>query len=121
MEPTSLQQLLIPSNAGMRVIAITRLLNQGDLGRLRQYIDDNYAPEALEMIGAKFRLIEFKSIQRLAGRLRIDRALAIDKHRALLVLESEKGSFYLIQMVVSEDYPHKILVCSFTEGVEAEP
>ena len=114
------QAHLIPSNAGMRLIAQTTLFNRGDFERLRTYIADNYADIALEAASVKARLAEFKAIYRMAGKLRIDRVVAVDKHTALVVLESERGAFYMVQMVVSDDYPHKILLCSFNKGAEAE-
>jgi len=113
---TSPQALLIPSNAGMRVIAQLTIYNKGDFSRLRDYIDENYAPEALAFTAAKARLVEFKAIYRVSGKLRIDRIVAIDKHQALVVVEGERGDFYMVQLTVSEDYPHKILVCTFNKG-----
>lgn len=117
---TSRQSHLIPSNAGMRLIAQTTLFNKGDFDRLCTYISDNYAEIALEAASVKARLAEFKALYRMAGKMRIDRVVAIDKHTALVILESERGGFYMLQMVVSGDYPHKVLLCSFTKGAEAE-
>jgi hypothetical protein len=118
--PTAPQSHLIPSNAGMRLIAQTTLFNKGDFERLRTFIADNYAEIALEAASVKARLAEFKVLYRMAGKMRIDRVMAIDKHTALVILESERGDFYMAQMVVSGDYPHKVLLCSFTKGAEAE-
>ncbi len=117
---TSPQALLIPSNAGMRVIAQLSIFNKGDFNRLRDYITENYTPEALEFTAAKARLVEFKAIFRVSGKLRIDRVVAIDKHQALVVVEGERGDFYMVQLTVSEDYPHKILVCTFNKGAGDE-
>ncbi len=110
------QALLIPSNAGMRLIAQLTIYNKSDFSRLRDYITENYAPEALEFAAAKARLVEFKAIFRVSGKLRVDRVVAIDKHQALVVVEGERGDFYMVQLTVSEDYPHKILVCTFNKG-----
>lgn len=117
--PTAPQAHLIPSNAGMRMIAQTTLFNKGDFERLRTYITDNYADIALEAAPARARLAEFKAIYRMAGKLRIDQVVAVDKHTALVVMESERGGFYMVQMVVSDNYPHKVLLCSFNKGAEA--
>src|SRR5690242_7659375 len=51
------QALLVPSNAGMRLIAQLSIFNKGDFNRLRDYISENYAPEALEFASAKARLV----------------------------------------------------------------
>lgn len=121
-EKTSLrnapQALLVPSNAGMRLIAQLSIFNKGDFNRLRDYITENYAPEALEFASVKSRLVEFKAVYRMAGKMRIDRVIAVDKHQALVVTEGERGDFYMVQVSVSEDYPHKVLVCTFNKGAE---
>ncbi len=116
---TAPQALLIPSNAGMRLIAQLTIFNKGDFNRLRDYITDNYDVPALEVAAVKARLVEFKAIFRISGKLRIDRVVAIDKHQALVVVEGERGDFYMVQLIVSEDYPHKIQVCTFNKGAEA--
>ena len=116
---TAPQALLVPSNAGMRLIAQLTIFNKGDFTRLRDYITENYAPEALEVASAKARLVEFKAIYNMSGKMRIDRVVAADKHQALVVVEGERGDFYMLQLTVSEDYPHKVLVCTFNKGAEA--
>jgi hypothetical protein len=113
------QALLIPSNAGMRVIAQLTIFNKGDFPRLRAYISENYAPQALEVASAKARLVEFKAVYNMSGKMRVDHVVAIDKHQALVVVEGERGDFYMMQLIVSEDYPHKVLVCTFNKGAEA--
>ncbi len=112
------QALLVPSNAGMRLIAQLSILNKGDFNRLRDYITENYAPEALEFASAKARLVEFKAVYKMSGKMRIDRIIAVDKHQALVVVESEHGDFYMMQVTVSEDYPHKVLISTFNKGAE---
>jgi hypothetical protein len=116
---TAPQALLVPSNAGMRLIAQLTIFNKGDFNRLRDYITENYAPEALEFASAKARLVEFKAVFRMSGKMRIDRVIAADKHQALVVVEGEHGDFYMMQVTVSEDYPHKVLMSTFNKGAEA--
>ena len=117
---TAPQALLVPSNAGMRLIAHLTIFNKADFTRLRDYISENYAPVALEFAPTNARLVEFKAVYRMSGKLRIDRVIAADKHQALVVVEGERGDFYMMQLTVSEDYPHKVLVCTFNKGAEAE-
>ncbi|MBI1282172.1 MAG: hypothetical protein GC179_28860 [Anaerolineaceae bacterium] len=116
--PHSPQALLVPSNAGMRLIAQLSIFNKGDFNRLRDYISENFAPEALEFASAKARLVEFKAVYKMSGKMRINRVIAVDKHQALVVVEGERGDFYMIQVTVSEDYPHKVLICTFNKGSE---
>jgi len=112
------QALLVPSNAGMRLIAQLSIFNKGDFNRLRDYISENYDPLALEFASAKARLVEFKAVYKMSGKMRIDRIIAVDKHQALVVVESERGDFYMMQVTVSEDYPHKVLISTFNKGAE---
>jgi hypothetical protein len=94
----------------MRLIAQTTLFNRGDFERLRSYITDNYAESALETAPVKARLAEFKALYRIAGKMRIERVVAVDKHTALVILEAERGAFFMAHMAVTEDYPHKVLL-----------
>jgi hypothetical protein len=103
------QSALVNSNAGMRAIAQTTLYNKGDFARLRQFIEQNYHEERLAEVGAGVRLAEFKATHRLAGRLKIEQVIGIDKHRALIAVSGEHGGMYALQMIVAEPYPHKIL------------
>ncbi len=112
------QALLVPSNAGMRLIAQLSIFNKGDFNRLRDYITENYDPQALEFASAKARLVEFKAVYKMSGKMRIDRVIAVDKHQALVVTEGERGDFYMMQVSVSEDYPHKVLVCTFNKEAD---
>ncbi|MEZ4671194.1 MAG: hypothetical protein R3E39_25085 [Anaerolineae bacterium] len=91
--PTAPQAHLIPSNAGMRLIAQTSLFNKGDFERLRTFITESYADIALEAISVKARLAELKAMYRMAGKMRIDRVVAVDKHTALVILETERAVF----------------------------
>lgn len=97
------------SSAGMRLIAQTTIFNQGDFTRLRGYITDNYDETALAEIPLSARLAELKATYRVAGRLRVQQVIAIDKHRAVVMMESEKGGMFAAQILVGEEYPHKIL------------
>ena len=103
------QNPLVTSNAGMRAIAQTTLYNKGDFARLRQFIEQNYDEEMLAEVGAGVRLAEMKATYRLAGRLKIEQVIGIDKHRALIAVSAEHGGMYAMQMIVAEPYPHKIL------------
>ncbi len=103
------QTALKGSSAGMRLIAQMTIFNQGDFARLRTYIADNYDDSALTEIPASVRLAELKATFRVAGRLRAQQVIAIDKHRAVVMMQSEKGGLFAVQMLVGEDYPHKIL------------
>jgi hypothetical protein len=100
---------LTTSNAGMRLIAMTMILNQGDFNRLRTYITDYYHAGILAETPASMRLAEFKAVHRVAGKLRVKQVIAADKHQVIAAIESERGGDFMAHITVEEDYPHKIL------------
>lgn len=114
---------LVASHAGIRLIAQLTIFNKGDFERLRTYLQDNYADEALAMISAKTRLAELKAINRIDGKMRVEQVVAAGKYEVLVALVAERGeAVYLTQLAVEEDFPHKITF--FAQGkmdkVEAE-
>ncbi len=104
------QQHLARSHAGMRLIAQMTFYNKGDFERLRTFIEESYTPGALEVMSAKDRLLDLKMTSRVAGKLRVRQVVATDKHRVMVMLQGQKNnSMYLAQMVVEEDYPHRVM------------
>lgn len=104
------KQHLIGNHAGIRLIAQLTLFNRGDFERLRTYLQDNYADEALSMISAKARLAELKAIYRVNGKMRIEQVVAAGEYEVIVALEAERGeAIYLAQMLVHEEYPHKVM------------
>src|SRR5262249_28489443 len=93
----------------MRLIALTTLLNKGDVDRLRAYIADNYHAGVLAETPVSMRLAELKAIHRLAGKLRIHQVIAANKYQVIAIVEGERGNQYIAQVTVEEDYPHKLL------------
>jgi uncharacterized protein with GYD domain len=101
---------LVRSHAGVRLIAQLTFFNRGDFERLRTYLQDNYAAEALSAISAKARLAELKAIYRLNGKMRVEQVVAAGEHEVIVALEAERGdAVYLAQLLVHEEYPHKVL------------
>lgn len=100
---------LARSNAGMRLIAQTTFLNQKNAERLEAFIRQSYTDNALAEEAAEARFAALQALAAQAGRLRLHQALALDKHRVIVVMRGEHGdSFYYLEMAVEEDYPHKI-------------
>jgi len=106
----ALQQHLARSHAGMRLIAQMTFYNKGDFERLGAFIAEGYTPGALEVMSAKDRLLDLKMTYRVAGKLRVRQVVATDKHRVVVMLQAQKNhSMYLAQMMVEEEYPHKVM------------
>ncbi len=100
---------LARSNAGMRLIAQTTFLNQKNTERLEAFIQQSYTDDALAEESAQARFAALQALAVQAGRLRLHQALALDKHRVIVVMRGEHADqFYYLEMTVEEDYPHKI-------------
>ena len=104
---------LVTSSAGIRLIAQQTLYNKGDFERLRGYIAENYAESALESQPAADRLADLRVLSGQAGKLRVAQVVGASKHQVVVVMEAQQGdSYYLTQLAVEEDYPHKITLYS---------
>ena len=100
---------LVSNSAGIRLVAQQTLLNRGDLDRVRDYIADNYTEAALEGQSAPDRLAALGTLIAEAGKLRVYQVLAIDKYKVVVLMQPQQGDgFYMTEMVVEEDYPHRV-------------
>jgi hypothetical protein len=99
------------SQAGMRFIAQTHIYNSTNWERLKQFIADSYHADKLEEQGAEHRLDIFKTSYEKVGRMKVKQVVATHEHRVIVVVEVELGDmpYFLVDMVVEEEYPHKII------------
>ena len=110
---------LAGSNAGMRLIAQYSLLNRGDAARLREFLRSGYTEAALQEQCATARLAALQQAQAQYGRLKPTQVLALEKHRALVLMQAQCGdAFLLCELTVEEDYPHRIT--EFSQQVMGE-
>jgi hypothetical protein len=102
------------SQAGMRFIAQTHIYNNSNWQRLNQFIADSYHADKLEEQAAENRLDIFKTSYEKVGRMKIKQVVATHEHRVIVVVEVEQGDmpYFLVDMVVEEEYPHKIIAYS---------
>jgi hypothetical protein len=97
------------SQAGMRFIAQMHIYNGGDWGRLDAFIRDSYRNDMLEAQNAVERIQILMNVYAKLGRVKVKQVVGTSEHQALVVIEAEKtDSFYLVEMKVEEDYPHKV-------------
>lgn len=116
----SVQAHLKQSNAGMRLIALLTLYNQGAFDRLRAYIADNYAPAALVEADAGTQAADWRERRTALGKLRVEQVAAIGKHQAVVVVQAQQdSSFHALQVAVEEDFPHRITLVAWG-NIEAE-
>lgn len=118
----SAQAHLTQSNAGMRLIALLTLYNQSDFDRLSRYIVEHYAPTALVEADADTQAADWQARRAAWGKLRVEQVVAIGKHQAVVVVETQNGDFHALQVAVEEDFPHRVtLVAWGAVEIQAEP
>lgn len=102
------------SQAGMRFIAQTHIYNGGSWERLEQFIADSYHDDLLEQQPVDGRLQMFKVTHEKIGRWKVKQVVGTHEHRVVVVVETERGEhpYFLVDVVVEEDYPHKITAYS---------
>ena len=103
----------------MRLIAQCSLLNRGDAARLRDFLRNGYTEAALQHCPAAQRLADLQAAQARYGQLKPTQVLALEKHRALVLMQAQCGdAFLLCELTVEEDYPHRIT--EFSQQVMGE-
>jgi len=102
------------SQAGMRFIAQTHIYNGGNRERLKKFIEDSYSEKMLEEQPVEGRLSMFEKTREKIGRLKVKQVAATHEERVVVVVETETGEhpYFLVDVVVEEDYPHKIIAYS---------
>jgi hypothetical protein len=99
------------SQAGMRFIAQTHIYNSKNWERLQSFIAESYHAEQLAEQAAEHRLDIFKTTYEKVGRMKVKQVVGTHEHRVVVVVEVELGEmpYFLVDMVVEEEYPHKII------------
>lgn len=102
------------SQAGMRFMAQTHIYNSSNWERLQTFIADSYHSEKLEEQAAENRLDIFKTTFDKVGRMKVKQVVGTHEHRAVVVVEVENGElpYFLVDIAVEEEYPHKIIAYS---------
>lgn len=103
------KDVLVRSVAGMRLIALMTLYNGGEFGRLRAYVADNFHADVLADEPPGVWLAMFRLWRKTQGRLRVQQALATDKHHVAVLVRAERDErLFLADMQVEDDYPHRV-------------
>lgn len=107
---TADQKALSESQAGMRFIAQMKFYNDGNFERLRVFIQDSYSDALLAEQSAHARLNDLRERHAQVGRQKVKQVLAAGKHQVAVVLQAENTPhLYYAEVLVEEDYPHRIL------------
>lgn len=109
------KQILTLNRAGRRFIAQTTIYNGGDAERLRVFIRDSYDDALLAAESVEERLAAFRRAYDEHGRLRVRQVIATDEYQIIVLMQTEKDeAYFLNQMTVQDDYPHKVTQFSQT-------
>ncbi len=104
---------LVTSNAGMRLIALQTLYNRGDFDRLQAYFTEYGTPAVLEVQSAEDRVAGLQTLHSEIGKLRVSQVLAVDKHHVVVLMAAQHvAGYFMHELTVEEDYPHKIIAYS---------
>jgi hypothetical protein len=104
------------SQAGMRFIAQMTIFNSGNFERLRTFIAESYHPDLLEQKPATARLGDFRNDFAMMGKVRVRQVVGTGKHHVIVLLEAEHDEgFFLSELKVEGDYPHRIVEYNLSE------
>lgn len=105
------KEALVKTAVGRRFIAFLTIANSGDGERLRQYIAENFADEALASSSVEQCWQSLQTIWGMVGKMRVFQVVATDDYQVMVITQAQTdGSFHMNQMQVQEDRPHKILL-----------
>lgn len=98
------------SQAGMRFIAQMTIYNSSNFERLRTFIEESYHPGLFEDDSIDIWLDDFRADYTAAGKVRVRQVVGTGKYHVIVLLETERADgYYLSEMKVEEDYPHRII------------
>ncbi len=104
------KQLLKTNHAGIRLIAQTTIYNGADFERLRRFILDSYRDDLFARYSADQWLQMFRNLYAEVGRLRVRQVIAHDENHVVILMEAENADgYYIHDLEVESDYPHKII------------
>lgn len=100
---------LSKTKAGRRFVGFMRALNSGDPDMLRAqmlYIAD----KALEAHSADIWYAQLQYIYAITGGLKAVQVVASDEYQVIVLMQAHKDHrLHLIDIMVEEDYPHKVI------------
>ena len=103
------------SQAGMRFIAQMTIYNSGNWERMKTFILESYHPDLLAQEDIDERLDDFLYQYETLGKVRVRQVVGMGKHHVIALLEAEKSDdYFLNELKVEEDYPHRVTEYNFT-------
>lgn len=112
------KETLSKTKAGRRFVGFMRALNSGDPDMLRAqmlYIAD----KALEAHSSDIWYAQLQYIHAITGGLKAVQVVASDEYQVVVLMQAHKDNrLHLIDMIVEEEYPHKVI--QFMQRVAGE-
>lgn len=106
---TDTRTLLTQTKAGRRFMGFMKTFNQGDPAQFQHTVEQYITEESLAKHSPEIWLAQLKYIYAITGGLRAQQVLVTDEYYVAVLMQAHKDQrFHVIEMVVAEDYPHKI-------------
>lgn len=97
------------TKAGRRFMGFMRVVNSGDADRIKQLAETTITEESLEKHSAEMWAAQLQYIHTVTGGLRVLQVLVTDEHYVAVLMEAQSdGRHHIIELYISEDYPHKV-------------
>ncbi len=99
----------------MRFIAQMTIYNSADFDRLHQFISESYHPDLLVSASVDERVTEFRRWYQSFGKIRVKQVVGTGKHHVIVLVETQAGDgYFLNELKVEEDYPHRVIAFGYT-------
>jgi hypothetical protein len=107
---SDIRQTLTRTKAGRRFMGFMRTINQGDNEAIAQLVTDAIDETALEAHNPEIWAAQLQYIHAMSEGLRAVNVIAEDEYRVVVLMQAHKNNrMHIVDMAVSEDYPHKVL------------
>lgn len=86
-----------------------KTLNSGDDAQIKHAVESYITEESLEKHGADVWTAQMQYIYAISGGLRVMQVIGAEEYHVVVLMQAHKDErLHILEMYVSEDYPHKI-------------
>lgn len=103
------QTELMKTKAGRRFVGFLKTFNGGEVKPMQNFVAQYTTDEALEQNTLDAWIVHLGAIYAQTGGLRALQVMASDEYRVVLLMQAHANeSLHVVEMAVSEEYPHKV-------------
>lgn len=97
------------TKAGRRFAGFMKTFNAGDVEQIQDFVTQYITDDALAQNTTNEWIEHLGAIYTLTGGLRAVQVMASDEYRVVLLMQAHSdASLHIVEIAVSEDYPHKV-------------